>query len=87
MGAGGSVMDYGDVGVFSEGSTRVTVSLMNRKDAVITDDFRTVPYVENVGVRPDIPVDYQTRENLMNGGRPFVEAFTWFMVQHINASR
>lgn len=87
MGAGGSVVSFTDVGVFGEGATRVTVSLMNRKEPVLTDDFRAVPYVENVGVRPDIPVDYMIRENLMNGGRSFVESFTWFMAEHVKNSR
>jgi len=29
-----------------------------------------------VGVQPDIPIDYMTRSNLLNGGRDFVEGFT-----------
>jgi hypothetical protein len=31
--------------------------------------------VENIGVRPDIAVDYMTRANLLNGGASFVQAF------------
>ena len=33
-------------------------------------------YIENVGVRPDIPVDYMTVDNLTNRGKAFVDAFT-----------
>ena len=48
---------------------------MNRQEVVNTPDFPPAPYVENIGVRPDIPVDYMTRANLMNAGAPFVQAF------------
>jgi hypothetical protein len=39
-------------------------------------DFPPAPYIENIGVRPDIPFDYMTRANLMSAGGPFVQAFT-----------
>jgi hypothetical protein len=32
-------------------------------------------------------VDYMTRDNLMNGGRAFVERISQIMVEHIAASR
>ena len=35
----------------------------------------TAPYIENIGARPDIPLDYMTKENLLGRGRPYVEAF------------
>ena len=35
-----------------------------------------VALIENVGVRPDIVVDYMTNANLMSAGGPFVQAFT-----------
>lgn len=74
-GAGGSVMDRA-AGPLSEGTTRVTVSLMNRRAPIVTPDLPTAPYVENIGVRPDIVNDYMTAGNLLNGGQPFVQAFT-----------
>ena len=43
---------------------------------ISTPDYPATPYIENVGVRPDIVVDYMTRVNLMTGGASFVEAFT-----------
>jgi hypothetical protein len=86
MGAGGNVVGY-DATTYTEGFTRVTESLMNRKNPVLGTEFPASNYVENVGVRPDIVVDYMTRENLMNGGRPFVEKISQIMVDHIAASR
>jgi CDP-glycerol glycerophosphotransferase (TagB/SpsB family) len=53
---------------------------MNRKDNVVTSDYLTAPYVENIGVRPDIEVDYMTRDNLLQNGKPFVDAFTKAML-------
>ncbi|MGB2714090.1 MAG: S41 family peptidase [Vicinamibacterales bacterium] len=73
MGAGGSVVGFTGP-AFTESFFRITVSLMNRGHVVNTPDFPPAPYIENIGVRPDIPVDYMTRQNLMTGGAPFVQA-------------
>jgi hypothetical protein len=75
MGAGGSVVGYSGP-AFTESFFRITVSLMNRLHVVNTPDFPPAPYIENIGVRPDIPVDYMTRTNLMTNGAGFVQAFT-----------
>jgi len=76
-GAGGSVSTL-TAGAYTEGSARVTQTLMVRPDG---------RYIENAGVEPDIENDYMTRENLMTGGRPFVQAFTRAIVQHIRNSQ
>lgn len=86
MGAGGTVADLA-AGSYSEGLTRMTQSLMSRKEPIVTPDYPTAPYVENIGVRPDIEADYMTRENLLTSGRPFVNAFVAAMTDHIRASR
>jgi hypothetical protein len=86
MGAGGSVVNYQATN-YSEGQTRVTVSQMNRKLPIVTSDYPTAPYVENIGVRPDIGVDYMTLDNLLNHGRSFVNAFTGAMVDLIAKSQ
>jgi C-terminal processing protease CtpA/Prc len=75
MGAGGSVVGFNGT-AFTESFFRITVSLMNRGHLVQTPDFPPAPYIENIGVRPDILKDYMTRENLLNAGAPFVQAFT-----------
>lgn len=85
MGAGGSVTTLA-VGSYSEGSTGMTQTLMVRERPVVTPDYPAAPYVENIGVRPDIEFDYMTRENLLAGGRVFVSAFTAAMVEHIRKS-
>ena len=74
MGAGGSVVGFSGP-AFTESFFRITVSLMNRGHVVNTPDFPPAPYIENIGVRPDIPVDYMTRANLMSAGAPFVQTF------------
>ena len=75
MGAGGSVVGYSGP-AFTESFFRITVSLMNRLHVVNTPDFPPAPYIENIGVRPDMPFDYMTRTNLVSAGTPFVQAFT-----------
>ena len=45
--------------------------------------YPTNHYIENIGAHADIPVDYMTRQNLLAGGRPFVEAFTGAIVDQV----
>ena len=61
---------------FTEAVCSMTIGLMNRGVLISTPEFPPTPYIENVGVRPDIVVDYMTRSNLMAGGALFVQAFT-----------
>ena len=85
MGAGGNV-DYFPTTTYSGGEATVTESLMHRKDPVMTADYPAAPYVENIGVRPDIVRDYMTIDNLTNHGAGFVEAFTKAMVEYIHGA-
>ena len=50
--------------------------MLLRTNQAVTQDFPITSYLENVGVRPDVPVDYMTEANLLNRGKPFVDAFT-----------
>ena len=83
MGAGGNV-DIFPVTTYSYGASTVTESLMHRRNPVVTPDYPTAPYVENIGVRPDVVQDYMTTDNLLNQGSTFVQAFTNAMVKYIN---
>jgi hypothetical protein len=47
-----------------------------RNHLVSSRDLPSAPYIENIGVQPDLFFDYQTRANLLTGGQPFVEGFT-----------
>ncbi len=85
-GAGGSNSSW-QVGSFSEGTTGVTLALMTRKDPVVTDEYAASQYVENVGVRPDVAIDYMTRDNLLQGGRGFFSAATDALVKQVQGSR
>jgi C-terminal processing protease CtpA/Prc len=86
MGAGGNVETW-QAGSYSLGFTSVTESLMNRKDPVKTAEYPTAPYVENIGVRPDIEVDYMTVANLTQKGKPFVDAFVAAIVARIEGQK
>lgn len=81
MGAGGSVIQL-PATAYTESISRFTVSMMHRGRLIQTPDFPPAPYVENIGVRPDIVIDYMTRTNLMTAGAPFVQAFTQVIVDH-----
>ena len=85
-GAGGSVIST-VAGPWAELETGLTESLMIRLEERSYPGFPKSPFIENVGVRPDIELDYMTVENLRNGGRPFVEAFTKIIVEEIKASK
>ena len=85
-GAGGSVIDVSG-GWWSETRTRLTQSLMVRLREREYPGFPKSPYVENVGVRPDIDLDFMTVPNAANFGRPFVEAFTKILVDEVNGAK
>lgn len=85
-GAGGSL-----IGTFptpwSMSATNLTESMMLRNRARRMEGFPENNFIENVGVRPDIELDYMTTANLMENGRPFVDAFTNIIVNEIRSSR
>jgi hypothetical protein len=72
-GLGGNVNDYFSTGA-TETSLRVTRSLIIRERAV-PSPYGPTRFIENVGVQPDVKLDLMTRENLLNGGRTFVEGW------------
>lgn len=85
-GAGGNVFSV-NAGPWSETSTSYTESLMVRSTERTYEGFPKSPFVENVGVRPDIELDYMTIDNVLNGGRSFVQAFTRIIVDEIRAAQ
>ncbi|MGH9722356.1 MAG: S41 family peptidase [Bryobacteraceae bacterium] len=86
MGAGGSVVTLA-AGTYSEGVTGMTQTLIERKLPVVTADYPAAPYIENIGVRPDVELDYMTKENLLQNGRPFVNAFVQAIVDQIRKAQ
>ncbi len=72
-GLGGNVNDYTVTGI-ADANLRVTRSLFVREEAVPSEAGPT-RFFENVGVKPNVELDIMTRENLLNGGRPFVEGW------------
>lgn len=85
-GAGGTNTRF-DAGAYSEGTAGMTLGTMTRKAPIATPDYPTAHYIENIGVQPDIVVDYMTRDNLLQAGRPFVNAFTEAIVEAIRTGR
>lgn len=85
-GLGGGTVGW-DLTTYSEGTGRITIGMMNRKNPVEVEGYPVAPYVENIGVHPDIVEDYMTRDNLLNSGQQFVRRFTDIIVQHIRNSR
>ncbi len=86
MGAGGNVAGY-DAGSYSEGFVSVTESIMIRPKFVEPPGYPSSPYIENVGVYPDIEADIMTQDNLLLEGRIFTGQFVEAMVAHIRLGR
>ncbi len=85
-GAGGTNTTL-DAGAYSQGSTGMTLGLQLRPKSIATAEYPVTDRIENVGVRPDIQVDYMTTENLLQQGKPFVTAFTAAIVDLIGKGR
>jgi len=82
-GAGGSVSGDMITGFYSESASTVTQSIAVRTEQKISPEYGITPYIENVGVVPDIKVDYMTEDNLLNSGKTFVDSFTAAVVSLI----
>jgi hypothetical protein len=74
-GGGGNVVEFNATS-YSEGFSRVTLSLGVRNHIVTSPNFPPAPYIENIGVVPDVQADFQTRANLFTGGQPFINGFS-----------
>lgn len=85
-GWGGSVSSTA-YGPFSEAVTSFTITLDARARPIASPDLPTAPFIENIGVIPDIPLEYMTRENLMTRGRPFLESVARIAADHIRGRR
>lgn len=85
-GGGGNPGSY-NATTYSEASTRVTRTFVTRVRPVQTPGFPASAYLENTGVYPDIVQDYMTQDNLLNGGKSFVAAFSSAIVDLIAKSK
>jgi C-terminal processing protease CtpA/Prc len=76
-GGGGNVVEFDfNAAPYSEGSARVTQSIAVRKHAITSPGLPPAPFIENIGIQPDVRADFQTRGNLFTGGQPFVNGFS-----------
>ncbi len=85
-GAGGNVVDV-SAGWWSETNATLTQSLMVRNESRAYPGTPASPFIENVGVRPDIELDYMTVANVVDRGKSFVDAFSKIIVAEIKASK
>jgi hypothetical protein len=81
-GAGGAV-DHAPAGIYSETAAGLARSIMIRKQNISSAEYPAMPYVENIGVRPDKTADYMTVDNLLQNGAPFVSGVLSAMGEHI----
>jgi len=65
---------------FSEGFARATESLGVRNHNISSPGFPTAPFL----VVPDVQADFQTRDNLLSSGQPFVSGFSSLILKLIH---
>ena len=85
-GLGGGSIGYPS-GNYSEAFTVVNVNQLVRNKPIVTPDYPTTSFIENVGVRPDMVVEYQTKDNLLNGGSAYLDTVTAAAVDWIKKNR
>jgi len=74
-GGGGNVVGYNEITPYSQGSTRLTLGLIQRLNPVAANGYPSIAFYDGVGIQPDITQDYMTVDNLNTGGTAFVNAF------------
>jgi hypothetical protein len=70
-GGGGDVVSF-DAGSYSEGSTRITLGVIERGMPFQVPGFPALSYYDGVGIYPDVWLDYMTASNLQTGGVDFL---------------
>ena len=85
-GAGGTVTNH-PAGIYSEASASFAQSIVVRKEVAVVPGFPAIPFIENIGVHPDILDDYMIEENFLAEGKPFVDRFLAAMVDYIKKSK
>ena len=85
-GAGGAVSSF-DAGTYGETFLSLAHGILVRKQPIAGTEFPAAPYIENIGVRPDVVANYNTADNLLNRGKPFVDALTAKMVDYIQSKK
>lgn len=86
-GAGGGVVQF-PAGVYMESYVNMAWSILIRRNVIESGgQFPAMPYIENIGVRPDRMDDYMTAANLLDGGTAFVQRFTAAMEEYILSKR
>jgi C-terminal processing protease CtpA/Prc len=85
-GAGGNNTSY-DAGSYSEGVTGMTLALQTRKEKHLNGDYPYTDLIENTGVWPDLTDDYMTKDNLLQGGAPFLRNVLQHMAAQIRMFR
>lgn len=75
MGAGGAVF-IETATTYADAIIYMPETILIRSHNVQVDGLPVAPYIENIGVRPDIEFDYQTVDNLTQQLKPFVDGFT-----------
>lgn len=73
-GAGGNNITVA-AGPFSEATVGMTIGVQVKHTPVGVEGYPYTGRLENVGVHPEVVNDYMTRENLLQGGAPFVKQF------------
>jgi C-terminal processing protease CtpA/Prc len=71
------------VGAYSQGTTSAELSLIVRNGAVNAPGYPPSPYVDSVGVQPDITADLLTKENLLNHGASFSQSMVAAITNYI----
>ena len=79
-GGGGNVVSYNyNAAPYSGGRALVTQSIAVRNHDISVPGLPSAPYIENIGIQPDFPAPFNTRDNLLTGGQPFVNGFVQVM--------
>ncbi len=83
---GGGLVNRFLTGVWGETQVTLSITLGVRSKTYTVPGLPPSNYIENIGALPDILLDYQTRDNLMNGGRAYVDGFSQAIVDQIRRS-
>ncbi len=82
-GLGGGVRSFENVTPFTEASASATIRLTVRSANHSAPGLPSSPFLENTGVIPDVAIDSQTSDNLLQRGRTYIDSVVRTTVDYL----
>lgn len=87
-GAGGVLTgSSAPIGFYSDGRASLAAGIVHRARTVTAPDLPPGPHIENIGILPDVTLDFMTVANITERGKPFLDKLLEIAAEHIRKGK